>query len=44
MTTLVTDPDRAAAMGRAGRERAIDAFSWHEIAELTHAVYAGALR
>ena len=32
---VVTDPDRAAAMGRAGRQRAIDAFSWAAIAERT---------
>ena len=32
LTTLVTDPDRAAAMGRAGRQRAIDSFRWAAIA------------
>ncbi len=36
---VVTDPARAAAMGKAGRERAIDAFSWPAIAEKTVEVY-----
>ena len=36
---VVSDPDRAAAMGRAGRQRAIDAFSWAAIAEQTLDVY-----
>jgi alpha-maltose-1-phosphate synthase len=39
LTTVVTDPDRAAAMGRAGRQRAIEAFSWSAIAERTKAIY-----
>jgi alpha-maltose-1-phosphate synthase len=39
LTTVVTDPDRAAAMGRAGRQRAIEAFSWSAIAEQTKAIY-----
>lgn len=39
LTEVVTDPDRAAAMGRAGRERAIAAFSWAAIAERTVEVY-----
>ena len=42
LTSLVTDPDRADAMGRAGRQRAIDAFSWGAIAERTQQIYAGA--
>jgi starch synthase len=41
--TLVDDPARAAAMGRAGRRRAIDHFSWAAIAERTMAVYRTAL-
>jgi len=36
---LVSDPDRAAAYGRAGRERAIASFSWDAIAERTVEVY-----
>src|SRR6476646_7377299 len=35
LTEVVTDPDRARAMGQAGRQRAIDAFSWGAIAEQT---------
>ena len=40
LTSVVTDPDRAAAMGRAGRERARSSFSWAAIAERTVEVYA----
>lgn len=36
---LVTDPDRAAAMGRAGRRRSLDEFSWEAIAQQTLQVY-----
>jgi starch synthase len=39
LTELVTDPARAAAYGRAGRERAIEAFSWDAVAERTLEVY-----
>ncbi|MDN4160026.1 glycogen synthase [Nocardioides abyssi] len=39
LTTLATDPDRAAALGRAGRERARTAFGWDAIAERTVEVY-----
>ena len=42
LNEVVTDPDRAAAMGRAGRQRAIDAFSWDAIAEQTLAIYRDA--
>jgi starch synthase len=38
---LVRDPERAAAMGRAGRERAVGAFAWPAIARETVAVYEG---
>ncbi len=41
---VLADPDRAAAMGRAGRARAEDAFSWTSIANQTLEVYAAALR
>jgi len=39
LTSVVSDPDRAAAMGRAGRRRAIESFSWAAIAEQTKAIY-----
>jgi starch synthase len=40
---LIADPDRAAAMGKAGRRRTIDFFSWPRIAERTRDLYAGLL-
>jgi starch synthase len=39
VNALVADPERAAAMGRAGRERAVSAFAWPAIAEQTSALY-----
>ena len=39
LTEVVLDPERAAEMGRAGRRRAIEAFSWSSIAEHTQAIY-----
>ena len=36
---LVGDPQRAAAYGRAGRQRCIDEFSWARIAEQTIEIY-----
>ena len=39
LNEVVADPDRAAEMGRAGRERAIEAFGWPAIAEKTVEVY-----
>jgi starch synthase len=36
---LVGDPQRAAAYGRAGRQRCIDEFSWAHIAEQTVEIY-----
>jgi starch synthase len=39
LTSVVTDPELAARMGRAGRERAIAAFSWPSIAERTKRIY-----
>ena len=39
VNALVADPERAAAMGRAGRERAVRDFDWSRIAEQTAAVY-----
>jgi starch synthase len=41
INTLVRDPARAAEMGKAGRERADDLFSWEAIAEQTVTVYMG---
>jgi starch synthase len=43
LNEVVGDPDRAREMGRAGRQRAIDAFSWGAIAEQTLAIYRDAL-
>jgi starch synthase len=43
LTRVVSDPDRAAEMGRAGRARAESAFSWTAIAQQTLDVYAAAL-
>ena len=43
LNEVVADPERAAAMGRAGRQRAIEAFSWESIAEQTLAVYRSVL-
>jgi starch synthase len=39
LNALVRDPERAAHMGRAGRERAVRHFAWPAIAEQTSAVY-----
>ncbi len=39
LNTLVRDPQRATAMGKAGRDRAVDLFSWEAIAEQTVTVY-----
>ncbi len=43
LSAVVTDPDRAAAMGRAGRARAERSFSWDTVARRTHDVYAAAI-
>jgi len=37
---LLRDPSRAAALGKAGRERAVTQFSWSTVAAKTHALYA----
>ena len=39
VNALLGDPDRAAAMGRAGRRRAIEHFGWPTIAGQTSALY-----
>jgi starch synthase len=43
VNTLLGDPDRAAAMGVAGRERAVTEFSWTSVAEQTVEVYRSVL-
>ncbi len=43
LTQLALDPERAAAMGRAGRRRAEEHFAWTAIAERTMAVYRAVL-
>jgi len=40
LTEVVGDPERAAAYGAAGRERATNDFSWGSIADATAALYA----
>src|SRR5689334_2520447 len=40
---LIADPAKAAAMGAAGRRRAVEKFSWSRIAEDTMAVYQSVL-
>jgi alpha-maltose-1-phosphate synthase len=44
ITTLLQDPERAADMGRAGRRRAVEHFSWGAIAEQTMQVYQSVLK
>jgi alpha-maltose-1-phosphate synthase len=44
LTSVVGDPERAAEMGRAGRARAIESFSWSTIAERTLAIYGDLAR
>jgi starch synthase len=39
LNILIRDPQRAEAMGKAGRARAVDLFSWEAIAEQTVTVY-----
>ncbi len=39
ITSLLADPDRARAMGAAGRARVEERFSWTAIAQQTHAFY-----
>ena len=40
---LLADPERAARMGAAGRERAVEHFGWDALARQTLAVYAAAV-
>jgi alpha-maltose-1-phosphate synthase len=44
VNALVADPERARAMGRAGRERAVTEFDWGAIARQTSEVYAALAR
>jgi starch synthase len=44
LNELVDDPDRAAGMGRAGRERAVREFGWDAIAGRTVEIYEGCLK
>jgi starch synthase len=43
ITTVVDAPDRAAEMGKAGRRRAVEHFSWAAIADHTMEVYRSVL-
>ena len=43
INALMADPERRAAMGRAGRRRAVEQFSWSSIAQQTVALYQGLL-
>ena len=43
LNSVVSDPSRAAEMGRAGRARAISSFSWEAIAGRTVEVYRSVL-
>lgn len=43
LNELVRDPARAEAMGKAGRQRAVDVFSWEKIAQETVDVYQKAI-
>ncbi|GAB3975294.1 hypothetical protein GCM10027615_42470 [Plantactinospora veratri] len=43
ITELLDDPKRAVELGRAGRRRAVEHFSWDAIADRTLAVYREAL-
>ena len=40
LNMMVRDPERAAEMGQAGRERAVTEFSWDAVAAQTAALYA----
>ncbi|MCG7422734.1 glycogen synthase [Micrococcus porci] len=44
LSTVLADPERATAMGEAGRARAIEHFSWETIADRTMEVYAAVAR
>ncbi|MGH3731361.1 MAG: glycosyltransferase, partial [Micromonosporaceae bacterium] len=44
LNALLTAPDRAAAMGRAGRERAVAEFGWDAVAARTTELYRAVCR
>jgi starch synthase len=44
LTSVLSDPDRAAELGRAGRERAVAQFGWDAIARQTLELYRSLLR
>jgi glycosyltransferase involved in cell wall biosynthesis len=44
IATLLDDPERRAAMGRAGRVRALERFSWRAVARATAAAYEDVIR
>jgi starch synthase len=44
LNEVLADPARAEAMGKAGRQRAIDSFSWAAIADRTMEIYRSVLR
>jgi starch synthase len=39
VNTLIADPERAGAFGKAGRKRAVESFAWPAIAEQTSTLY-----
>jgi alpha-maltose-1-phosphate synthase len=43
LTSVLQDPERARMMGRAGRARVEERFSWASVAERTERVYADAI-
>ncbi|MGZ4493180.1 MAG: glycosyltransferase family 4 protein [Nocardioides sp.] len=43
LEALLDDPERRARMGRAGRERVLEHFSWRAVAEATAAAYQAAV-
>ena len=43
LTDVLSDPERAREMGRAGRKRAEEHFAWEAIAERTLEVYRAAI-
>ncbi len=44
LENLLDDPERRAAMGAAGRERALAEYSWHAVAEATADAYRDVIR